>query len=218
MTPCPPTPALCQVDDCTIVLHLQVAPANRRAVHAKGAPVPAGQDVGLQVFPYTIPCMACQVRSNVRIHVHIHMQITLRVAKIAVWAGVGCPCSKLLDCPRKWRACTGGPSLHRTWHNFCLQDSTAWMRHGSNMRVDMPKALIVSQLPLLHKDATAFPLPIRLGVFEASKDGEQAPNRHQLPTQPVEHCASQHSTVLSAAWTFVHELSYCSPHVLDTSA
>jgi hypothetical protein len=37
----------------------------------------------------------------------------------------------------------------------------------------MPKSLIVSQLPQLHQDAGAFPLPIHLHLFEASQDGEQ---------------------------------------------
>jgi hypothetical protein len=61
------------------------------------------------------------------------------------------------------------------WHygNLCLQETTTWLHHNSYMRLDMPKALIVSQLQQLHEDAAAFPLPIRVDVFEAGQGGEQ---------------------------------------------
>ena len=67
----------------------------------------------------------------------------------------------------------GRPHLCYHCHNFCFQETTTWLLKGFNMRVDVPKALIVSQLPLMHKDAAAFPLPIRLELFKASQDGEQ---------------------------------------------
>jgi hypothetical protein len=66
---------------------------------------------------------------------------------------------------------TPAPSLAQP---LPLQDSTAWTRYGSNMRVHVPKSLIVSQLPRLHKDAAEFPLSIPMGVFEATQDGEHA--------------------------------------------
>lgn len=75
-----------------------------------------------------------------------------------------------------------------------LQESTTWLFQHSYMYLEMPKSLIVSQLPQLHQDADAFPLPIRLTVFEASTDGEQEPRdicRHNLA-----HTA-HHNTVVS---------------------
>jgi hypothetical protein len=51
--------------------------------------------MGIQIFPYTYPCVACQVSSGVRIHMHMH--ITLQDA---VWPvtgqshGVACSCPK----------------------------------------------------------------------------------------------------------------------------
>ena len=63
--------------------------------------------------------------------------------------------------------------LSRPCRNLCLQESTTWKSTGPNMRLDLPKSLIISQLPQLHHNAAAFPLPIRLGLFETSKDGEQ---------------------------------------------
>jgi hypothetical protein len=38
--------------------------------------VAAGQDMGLQIFPYTYPCVACQVSSGV--HISMRMTLTLQ--------------------------------------------------------------------------------------------------------------------------------------------
>jgi hypothetical protein len=107
-------------------------------------------------------------------------------------------CAGLLDGPT---LCCPTTTSCRT---LCLQESTTWWPLGTNMRLDMPKALIVSQLPQLHQDPDAFPLPIRLDVFESSQVGEL--NRHLLPTQPDEHCTAQHGFCQLQA---VSALSYC---------
>jgi hypothetical protein len=69
------------------VLHLQQAAVDKSAVQAsrKGASVAAGQDMGLQIFPYTNPCVDCHVSCGVRIHMHMHMCITLQDAFWPVW-------------------------------------------------------------------------------------------------------------------------------------
>jgi hypothetical protein len=57
------------------VLHLQHASASRSSAQAgfTGALVAAGQDTGIQVFPYTYPCVAGQVSCGVRMHMHMHI-------------------------------------------------------------------------------------------------------------------------------------------------
>ena len=62
------------------------------------------------------------------------------------------------------------------------------------MRLDMPKSLILSQLPQLYQDATMFPLSIRVDVFEASQDGEQ---------DPTETCHSHSQLILPSTARFV---------------